>query len=262
MGNSTAAVEGNHWLLQQGKLMIGRLPRGIELCKLECESWIVSMTDDDIDNVLNDLQKIESLFDERMQNIQYLESNNRYYIEILPPALYPESADESALPRAEDIPFSVKIYAMAPRLKELVLTRNHFQIAAYKMIVHVSEDWSLMKDTSKVEFMADISGLLALASNADIAANGTMSFSELNEHFIAKRRRECAMKSKHSPSNQQIRERKAQLIKDYEASGLSRNSFADANYAHYGLEHDTVRTYLQNGKIKKFKENNKDLFID
>lgn len=234
--------------------MIGRLPRGIELCKLECESWIESMTDDDIDNVLNDLQKIESLFDERMQNIQYLESNNRYYIEILPPALYPESADESALPRAEDIPFSVKIYAMAPRLKELVLTRNHFQVAAYKMIVHVSEDWSLMKDTSKVEFMADISGLLALASNADIAANGTLCFADLDKHFVTRAMRERGRKSSAKRGDNKAAAQRDFLEAKQAKPGLSARQFAIDNYEKYEYTgYEGLQKALSRKELDKLK---------
>ncbi|MDO4226973.1 hypothetical protein [Neisseria sp.] len=206
----------NHWLLKRGYQVNPHLGKAILLCKLECEYWLENMTVSDIDKALVDIDKIVSYFDNEMQNIQYLKKIDEYVIDILPPMLYQnQTKNKSSFPKADEIPLSVKILALSGKIQGL--TRNHLLAAAYRRIVQDYYQWetitdvlktaarnadkfgyhiSVMYDPAKVfELMADVSALLALASNMDIAARGTMSFSDLKSHFERRSARERAVKS-------------------------------------------------------------------
>lgn len=194
----------NHWLLQKGYQVNPHLSKALLLCKMECEYWLENMTVSDIDKVLADIGRIVILFDEEMQHIRHIKKLDEYVIDVLPAMFYQNrQRDKSNFPKADEIPLSVKISAMQMRVQGL--TRNHLLAAAYLRIVHNYYQWetitdvlktaarnadsdgyhiSVMYDPAKVfELMADVSALLVLASNMDIAARGTMSFSDLGEHF-------------------------------------------------------------------------------
>ncbi|MCQ9325603.1 hypothetical protein [Neisseria dentiae] len=68
------------------------------------------------------------------------------------------------------------------------------------------------------------------------------------------------LKSAKSDKVQAKKEKRAEMIKKYEASGMSRNNFAAAYASSFGYVCSTARDYLKSGNLLKFKENNPDLF--
>lgn len=245
----------NHWLLDRAAgLISSRLPAALVLSVVECESWLHWMTVADIDAALEDLGKATYLFDKEMTDIQYVKHSKSYYISILPPFLYPERNDKSALPDVMDIPLSVKLQAIGPKLKGITLTRNHLLLAAYKKAVHAADDWALMSDASKIELMADVSGLLALASNADIAANGTMCFADLDKHFVTRAMRVRGKKSLQKRSAHKEAAQRAFLEAKQAKPDLSARQFAIANYEKYGYAgHEGLQKALSKKELDKLK---------
>ena len=97
------------------------------LTKLECESWLEMMTVAEIDKILADIDKIIAAFDAEIGKGRYNKTRDEYTVPVLPAALYGCYKDKSHLPKAADIPLSVKICGMQRWI--IGLTRQHLLAA-------------------------------------------------------------------------------------------------------------------------------------
>lgn len=149
-------VTNTHYI-QRGREVALHLSPCLLLTKLECESWLGMMTAAEIDKVLADIDKIVAAFDAEIEKGRYSEMLDEYIIPVLPAALYGRYKDKSQLPKAADIPLSVKICGMQRRISGL--TRQHLLAAAYRRIVDDYHQWETITDVLETAYeQADENG--------------------------------------------------------------------------------------------------------
>ena len=257
MSDTVSNEHGNqHPLLQRGREVALHLSPCLLLTKLECESWLGMMTAAEIDKVLADIDKIVAAFDAEIEKGRYSEMLDEYIVPVLPAALYGCYKDKSQLPKPADIPLSVKICGMQRRISGL--TRQHLLAAAYRRIVDDYHQWETITDVLETayeqadengyhvsvfynpvavfELMADVSALLALASHADIAANGVINFAELGARALANKSRKQAAKSAKARGANRQKFQQAFVEAKQEKPKLSARQFAMRNYVAYGYK--------------------------
>lgn len=275
MSGTVSSEHGSqHLLLQRGREVALHLSPCLLLTKLECESWLEMMTAAEIDKVLADIDKIVAAFDAKIEEGRYSEPLDEYIVPVLPSVLYGRYKDKSQLPKAADIPLSVKICGMQRWTRGL--TRQHLLAAAYRRIVNDYYQWETVTDVLNTayahadengyhisifynpvavfELMADVSALLALASHADIAANGVINFTELGAMALANKSRKQAAKSAQTRGANRQKLQQAFWDAIQKNPKLSARQFAIKNYVAYGYKTLEGAIKALTGKeFKKFK---------
>lgn len=245
----------HHWLLKSGKQVEIFDNPPLILLQMECEYYLENMTVSELDRVLGGLDKIAGVFDEELEKGgEFSEISGCYIFPLLEhfQTFYGAFKDKDLIPKADEIPLAIKIQAVCRRFKGL--TRNHLMAAAYRRLI---EGYPLAVGNPEklLVLVSELSGLMALASNLDIAANGTLSFQHLNERAVSIHTRKQAEKAQQVRGKRKRAAQLAFLEAKTRKPSLSARQFSMEHFEKYGYtSYESLNYVLTGREIKKLRE--------